>query len=108
MWSWWTRRNGSWVPDSVEGRPDGKPCRGTPRLAWSIWRRMLSCLMKIVGYKLVIHRADLIEEEVTGLLEKGWQPLGAPAVSPAPPHSEHADTVYQAMVLYGDSQSAAE
>jgi hypothetical protein len=64
--------------------------------------------MKIIGYKLIIHRADYIEKEVNALLDKGWQPLGAPGTSPAAPHSDQADTVYQALVLYGDLKSPAE
>ena len=64
--------------------------------------------MKIIGYKLIIRRADLLEKEVNALVDQGWQPLGAPGISPAAPHSDQADTVYQAMVLYGDSKSPAE
>ncbi len=64
--------------------------------------------MKIIGYKLVFHRADYMEKEVNALLEQGWQPLGAPGISPAPPHSDTTDTVYQAMVLYGDSKNPQE
>ena len=64
--------------------------------------------MKIIGYKLVSHHADYLEKEVNALLDKGWQPLGAPGISPAAPHSDQSDMVYQAMVLYGDSKSPAE
>jgi hypothetical protein len=64
--------------------------------------------MKIIGYKLIIHRADHVENEVNALVDKGWQPLGAPSVSPAPPHSDQSDTVYQAMVLYADSKAPAD
>jgi hypothetical protein len=63
--------------------------------------------MKIIGYKIIFHRADNLEREVNGLLEQGWQPFGAPGISPAPPHSDQNDTIYQAMVLYSDSTSAA-
>ena len=64
--------------------------------------------MKIIGYKLISHRADYIEKEVNDLLVQGWQPLGAPGISPAPPHSDQMDTVYQAMVLCCDPKSPAE
>ena len=64
--------------------------------------------MKIIGYKLIIHRADLVEQEITAMVNKGWQPLGGPVISPAPPHSDQADTVYQALVLYGDSENLPE
>ena len=64
--------------------------------------------MKIIGYKLVSHRADYVEKEINDLLKKGWQPLGPPGISPAPPHSEQADTVYQAMVLYAESDEGPE
>jgi hypothetical protein len=64
--------------------------------------------MKIVGYKLIFHRADNLEREVNALMKEGWQPLGAPAISPAAPHSDQLDTVYQAMVLYGDAKPSAE
>jgi hypothetical protein len=63
--------------------------------------------MKITGYKLVFHRADYIEKEINELLQKGWQPLGAPGISPAPPHSDQSDVVYQAMVLYDDARIQA-
>jgi hypothetical protein len=63
--------------------------------------------MKIIAYKLVSHRSDHLEKEVNALLAEGWQPLGAPGIAPAPPHSDVNDTVYQAMVLYGDGKSPA-
>jgi len=64
--------------------------------------------MKIVGYKLVFHRAENIEKEVNQLLKDGWQPLGHPSISPAPPHSDQSDTAYQAMVIYEDVKAAVE
>jgi hypothetical protein len=64
--------------------------------------------MNIIGYKLVFHRADYIEKEINELIKQGWQPLGAPGIAPAPPHSDQSDTAYQAMVLYGETKSAAE
>jgi hypothetical protein len=64
--------------------------------------------MKIIDYKLIFHRADYVENEVKTLLGQGWQPLGAPVVSPAPPHSDQTDTVYQAMVLHAGAKSQAE
>jgi hypothetical protein len=69
---------------------------------------MPGSFMKIIGYKLVSHRVDYLEKEVNELLAQGWQPLGAPGIAAAPPHSDLSDTVYQAMVLYGDSKSPAE
>jgi hypothetical protein len=64
--------------------------------------------MKITRYKLLCHRADYLENEVNSLIEQGWQPLGAPSIAPAPPHSDQSDTVYQAMVFYGEGKSAGE
>jgi hypothetical protein len=64
--------------------------------------------MKVIGYKLVMHHVEKVEDEVRVLLEKGWQPLGGPVISPAAPHSEQSDEVYQAMVLYEDSKRPSE
>ena len=64
--------------------------------------------MRVIGYKLVMHHAEMVEDEIRALLEKGWQPLGGPVISPAAPHSEQSDEVYQAMVLYEDSKRPAE
>jgi hypothetical protein len=69
---------------------------------------MFNRLMRVIGYKLVMHHADSVEDEVRALLEKGWQPLGGPVISPAAPHSEQSDEVYQAMVLYEDSKRPPE
>jgi hypothetical protein len=69
---------------------------------------MFNRLMRVIGYKLVMHRAKKVEDEIRDLLEKGWQPLGGPVISPAAPHSDQSDEVYQAMVLYEDSKHPAE
>ena len=51
--------------------------------------------MKITAYKIVMKRADDIEDEINELIKSGWQPYGSPCVVPQTP--EQADTVLQAM-----------
>ena len=54
--------------------------------------------MKITEYRIVIRRAEDVEDEVNKLIKSGWQPFGSPGALPSAPESERSDTLFQAMV----------
>jgi hypothetical protein len=60
---------------------------------------MTFIIMKITAYKMVIKRAEDIEEEVNNLIKTGWQPYGSPGAFAPKPQMEDTDTLFQAMVM---------